>query len=126
MRGAGADAGHGGRSVLACLPRRGLAPPIAVERDVPRVVRDDAVRVVPVDQVVEVHVGDGQIPLTKGIIAKIGGGERRKLRGLRRLGIGARGDELVRGVVLVGGNQHSAAEAGTCIVYLDPLASPTL
>ena len=27
--------------------------------------------------------------------------------------VGTRGDELVRGVVLVGGNQQSAAEAGT-------------
>ena len=32
--------------------------------------------------------------------------------GVRRLGIGARGDELVRRVVLVGGDQQSAAEAG--------------
>ncbi|MBR3923019.1 MAG: hypothetical protein IKJ45_07880, partial [Kiritimatiellae bacterium] len=45
----------------------------------------------------------------------IGGGERRKLRGLRGLrglGIGASGDELVRGVVLVGGDEECAAEAG--------------
>ena len=39
-----------------------------------RIVRDDAVRVAPVDLVVEVHVGDGQVPFTKGIIAKIGEG----------------------------------------------------
>ena len=80
-----------------------------------RIVRDDAVGVAPVDLVVEVHVGDGQVPFTTIIIAKTGGGERRKLRGLRRLrrlGIGASGDELVRGVVLVGGDQQSAAEAG--------------
>ena len=54
---------------MARLPRGGLAPPVAVERDVPRVVRDDAVRVVPVDLAVAVHVGDGQVPFTKGIIA---------------------------------------------------------
>ena len=100
-----------GGAVFARLPRGGLAPPVAVERDVPRIVRDDAVRVAPVDLVVQVHVEDGQIPLVKGIIAKIGGGERRKLRGLRRVAIGASGDELVGGVVLVGGNQQSAAEA---------------
>ena len=94
-------------AALARLPRRGLAPPVAVKRDIPRVV--------PVDLVVEVHVGDGQAPFTAIIIAKIGGGERRKLRGLRglrRLGIGASGNELVRRVILVGGNQQSAAEAG--------------
>ena len=51
------------------MPDRTLAPPVAVERDVPRVVRDDAVRVVPVDLAVEVHVGYGQIPLAKRIIA---------------------------------------------------------
>ena len=56
-------------AVLARLPRRGLAPPVAVERDVPRIVRDDAVRVVPVDLVVEVHVGDGQGSLAERIIA---------------------------------------------------------
>lgn len=112
---------------MARLPRRGLAPPVAIEHDIPRVVRDDAVGVAPVDLVVQVHVGDGQIPLAKGIIAKIGGGERNKLE--FRVGVGeisARGDELIRRVVLVGGNQQSAAEAGTCIVYLDPLAAPTL
>ena len=48
------------RAVLARLPRGGLAPPVAVERDVPRIVRDDAVRVAPVDLAVQVHVGDGQ------------------------------------------------------------------
>ena len=96
---------------MARLPGRTFAPPVAVKRDIPRVFRDDAVRVVPVDLSVEVHVGDGQVPFTKGIIAKIGGGERRKLRGVRRLGIGASGDELVRRVVRVGGNQQSAAEA---------------
>ena len=104
-----------GGAVLARLPRRGLAPPVAVKRDIPRVVRDDAVRVAPVDLIVAVHVLYGQVPFTKGIIAKIGGGERRKLRGLRglrRLGIGASGDELVRGVVLVGGDEECAAEAG--------------
>ena len=56
-------------AVLARLPGRTFAPPVAVKRDIPRVVRDDAVRVVPVDLAVAVHVGDGQIPLTKGIIA---------------------------------------------------------
>ena len=56
-------------AVLARLPRRGLAPPVAVKRDIPRVVRDDAVRVVPFDLVVEVHVGDGQVPFTAIIIA---------------------------------------------------------
>ena len=40
--------------------------------------------------------------------------------------VSARGDELVRRVVLVGGDEECAAEAGTCIVYLDPLAAPTL
>lgn len=40
--------------------------------------------------------------------------------------ISARGDELVRRVVLVRGDEECAAEAGTCIVYLDPLAAPTL
>lgn len=41
-------------------------------------------------------------------------------------GIGARRNELIRDVVLVGGDEETAAEAGTCIVYLDPLAAPTL
>ena len=63
-----------GGAVLARLPCRRLAPPVAVERDVLRVVRDDVVRVAPVDLAVEVHVGVGQAPLTKGIIAKIGVG----------------------------------------------------
>ena len=45
---------------MARLPRGGLAPPVAVKRDVPRIVRDDAVRVVPVNLAVQVHVGDGQ------------------------------------------------------------------
>ena len=54
---------------MARLPRRGLAPPVAVEREVPRVVRDDAVRVAPVNLAVEVHVGDGQGSLTAIIIA---------------------------------------------------------
>ena len=63
------DAGQGGGTVLPRLPGRTFAPPVAVERDVPRVVRDDAVRVVPVDLVVEVHVGDGQGPLAERIIA---------------------------------------------------------
>ena len=93
------------------LPGRTFAPPVAVERDVPRVVRDDAVRVVPVDLVVEVHVGDGQVPFTKGIIAKIGVGQRCRCR-IFVQHVSARGDELVRGVVLVGGNQQSTAEAG--------------
>ena len=110
MAGAGeTDAGQGGRAVGAGLPDRRLAPPVAVEQNVPHVVRDDAVRVVPVDLAVEVHVGVGQAPLTKGIIAKIGGGERNELRGLR---IGMSRDELVRGVVLVGSNEECAAEAG--------------
>ena len=59
-----ADAGEGGGAVLARLPGRTFTPPVAVERDVPRVVRDDAVRVVPVDLTVEVYVGDGQVPFT--------------------------------------------------------------
>ena len=54
---------------MARLPGRTFTPPVAVERDVPRVVRDDAVRVVPVDLSVEVHVGDGQVPFTAIIIA---------------------------------------------------------
>ena len=37
-----------------------------------RIVRDDAVRVTPVDLVIQVHVGDCQDPFTKGIITKIG------------------------------------------------------
>ena len=49
-----------GRAVGTGLPGRRLAPPVAVEKNVPHVVRDDAVRVVPVDLTVEVHVGDGQ------------------------------------------------------------------
>ena len=56
-------------AVLACLPRGGFAPPVAVERDVPRIVRDDAVSVVPVDLAVKVHVGDGQGSLAERIIA---------------------------------------------------------
>ena len=64
-----ADAGQGGRAVLARLPGRTLAPPVAIEHDIPRIVRDDAVRVVPVDLAVEVHVGDGVGSFTKGIIA---------------------------------------------------------
>ena len=110
---------------MARLPGRTFAPPVAVERNVPRVVRDDAVRVVPVDLVVEVHVGDDQVPFTKGIIAKIGVGQRCRCR-IFVQHVSARGDELVRGVVLVGGDEETAAEAGTCIVYLDPLAAPTL
>ena len=112
---------------MARLPRRGLAPPVAIEHDIPRVVRDDAVGVAPVDLAVEVHVGDDQVPFTAIIIAKIGGGERNKLE--FRIGVGeisARCDELVRRVVLVGGDEECAAEAGACIVYLDPLAAPTL
>ena len=65
---------------MARLPRGGLAPPVAVKRDVPRVVRDDAVSVVPVDLAVAVHVGDGQGSFTKGIIAKIGVGQRCRCR----------------------------------------------
>ena len=97
---------------MARLPGRTLAPPVAVERDVPRVVRDDAVRVVPVDLAVEVHVGVGQAPLTKGIIAKIGVGQRCRCR-IFVQHVSARGDELVRRVVLVGGDEECAAEAGT-------------
>ena len=37
----------------------------------------------------------------------------RGVRGVRRLGIGARGDELVRRVVLVRGDEECAAKAGT-------------
>ena len=95
-------------------PATGLAPPHVVERNVPRVVRNDAVRVAPVDLAVQVHVGDGQDSLTKGIIAYIGVGERNELE--FRVGVGgitARCDELVRGVVLVGGDEESATEAGT-------------
>ena len=110
---------------MARLPGRTFAPPVTVERDVPRVVRDDAVRVVPVDLIVAVHVGDGQAPLTKGIIAKIGVGQRCRCRIFVQR-VSARSDELVRCVVLVGGDEECAAEAGTCIVYLDPLAAPTL
>ena len=54
---------------MARLPGRTFTPPVAVERDVPRVVRDDAVRVVPVDLAVAVHVGDGQGSFTAIIIA---------------------------------------------------------
>ena len=57
---AGAGTAHKrqlGGAVLACLPGRTFTPPVTVERDVPRVVRDDAVRVVPVDLAVAVHVG---------------------------------------------------------------------
>ena len=54
---------------MARLPGRTFAPPVAVKRDIPRVFRDDAVGVAPVDLVVEVHVGDGQGSFTKGIIA---------------------------------------------------------
>ena len=106
-----ADAGQGGGAVLPRLPGRTFAPPVTVERNVPRVVRDDAVRVVPVNLAVEVHVGVGQAPLTKGIIAKIGVGQRCRCR-IFVQHVSARGDELVRSVVLVGGNQQSAAEAG--------------
>ena len=45
---------------------------------------------------------------------KIGVGERNELRGLRELRgliIGMSRDELVRGVVLVGGDEECAAEA---------------
>ena len=97
---------------MARLPGRTFTPPVAVERDVPRVVRDDAVRVVPVDLVVEVHVGDGQVPFTEGIIAKIGVGQRCRCRIFVQR-VSARGDELVRDVVLVGGDEETAAEAGT-------------
>ena len=93
------------------LPRRGLAPPVAVEQNVPRVVRDDAVGVAPVNLAVQVHVGDGQAPLTKGIIAKIGVGQRCRCR-IFVQHISACGDELVRRVVLVGGDEECAAEAG--------------
>ena len=55
-----ADAGEGGRAVFARLPGRTFSPPVAVERNVPRVVRDDAVGIAPVDLSVQVHVGDGQ------------------------------------------------------------------
>ena len=105
------NTGQRGRTVLARLPRGGLAPPVAVEQNVPRVVRDDAVGVAPVDLVVEVHVGDGQGSFTKGIIAKIGVGQRCRCR-IFVQHISACGDELVRRVVLVGGDQQSAAEAG--------------
>ena len=94
------------------LPGRTFAPPVTVERNVPRVVRDDAVRVVPVNLAVEVHVGVGQAPLTKGIIAKIGVGQRCRCR-IFVQHVSARGDELVCGVVLVGGDEECAAEAGT-------------
>ena len=90
------------------LPDRTFAPPVAVEQNVPRVVRDDAVGVAPVDLVVEVHVGDGQGSFTKGIIAKIGVGQRCRCR-IFVQHVSARGDELVRRVVLVG---ECAAEAG--------------
>ena len=58
-----------GRAVLARLPRGRFAPPGTIERDVPRVVRGDAVSVVPVDLSVQVHVGDGQGSLAERIIA---------------------------------------------------------
>ena len=115
------DACQLGRSVLARLPGRGLAPPVSAERNVPRVIRDDAVRVVPVDLSVEVHVGDGQAPFTERIIAYVGVGERLQIGELMNWRIGecwvggvlTYSDELVRGVVLVGRNQKSAAETGT-------------
>ena len=107
------DARQLGRAVLPRLPGRGLAPPVAAQGDVPHVVRDDAVGAFEVDLSVAVHVLDGQRPLTKGIIAKIVEGERNELEFRVGVGgIGARRDELVRRVVLVGGNQQSAAEAG--------------
>ena len=62
-REAGAGTAHKrqlGGAVLARLPRRRFTPPVAVERNVPRVVRDDAVGVAPVNLAVQVHVGDGQ------------------------------------------------------------------
>ena len=96
---------------MARLPGRTFTPPVAVKRDIPRVVRDDSVRVAPVDLAVEVHVGVGQAPLTKGIIAKIakiGVGQRCRCR-IFVQHVSARGDELVRRVVLVG---ECAAEAG--------------
>ena len=96
---------------MARLPGRTLAPPVAVERNVPRVVRDDAVGVAPVNLAVQVHVGDGQVPFSKGIIAKIGVGQRCRCR-IFVQHVSARGDELVRGVVLVGGDEECAAEAG--------------
>mgnify|MGYP003289328211 CR=1 FL=1 len=99
------------RAVLARLPGRTFAPPVAVEQNVPRVVRDDAVRVVPVDLAVEVHVGDGQGSLAERIIAKIGVGQRCRCR-IFVQHVSARGDELVRRVVLVGGDEECAAEAG--------------
>ena len=77
-----------------------------MEINVPRVVRDDAVGVAPVDLAVQVHVGDCQVPLVERIIAQERLFEKSAVRVL------AGGDELVRGVVLVGGNQQSAAEAG--------------
>ena len=98
-----------GRAVGAGLPGRRLAPPVAVEHNVPRVVRDDAVGVVPVNLSVEVHVGDGQVPLAKGIIAKIGVGQRCRCR-IFVQHISACGDELVRRVVLVRGDEECAAE----------------
>lgn len=70
MAGAGeTDAGQGGRAVGAGLPGRRLAPPVAVEQNVPHVVRDDAVGGAPVNLAVQVHVGDGQGSLAGRIIA---------------------------------------------------------
>ena len=97
---------------MARLPGRTFTPPVAVERDIPRVVRDDAVRVAPVDLIVAVHVLYGQVPFTKGIIAKIGVGQRCRCR-IFVQHVSAPGDELVRGVVLVRSNEECAAEAGT-------------
>ena len=94
------------------LPRRTFAPPIAIEHDKAHIVRDDAVGVAPVDLVVQVHVFDGQVSFSKSIIAKIGVGLRCRCR-IFVQHITARGDKLVRGVVLVGGDEQSAAEAGT-------------
>ena len=54
------------------------APPVAAQGDVPHVVRDDAIGAFEVDLSVAVHVLDGQRPLTRGIIAEIGEGERNK------------------------------------------------
>ena len=69
---AGAETAHKRKlrgAVLARLPGRTFAPPVAVKRDIPRVFRDDAVSVVPVDLAVEGHVGDGQGSLAERIIA---------------------------------------------------------
>ena len=52
--------------------------------------------------------------MAERIIAKIGGGERNELEFRVGVGgIGARRNELIRGVVLVGGDEECAAEAGT-------------